>query len=1047
MTKTVRNVLLALILGLIIACLSLSGVMIAHADGVVTVDYSVSGVKLTSGGNTVSVVTDPYSNTETTASGLLTGNVWKKNPVGASAGVVYTARWFETTSGRSGAFTEYTVEADGSVYKITKINPSGKGDSYIPVDGFVVSLPSATAFGGVGDTVTLGGTNFPVPTMAVESKTGARVAIDAINAIRSKPMVVYYDYQSGDKTGTNQYGTELVATYDEEKNSFVVNRFRAFGEGDASGIEIPASSFALSSYGEGYRGILAEGTRFQIGDELSLVGFDFVRFGTSVSYNYHFVNPDLESNPKGWDPATNAAFPAYRGENQLNIYTDGWDYNGASGTGTNVYGYEVAVNAEGVVVEREVNVSKIPEGGYVLSGHGTGRDFLRSSAPLGASVVINESNKTFTVTTTLNSFYTNVAMTLEAAVESAQTKLTQLYDIDTEKVNALIEQADGTLASLLALKDEIEANEDKWDPATKTRNLMQFNMKQLEVKNLSNTIVASSMESKPVAARAVWHRPTEKSLEDLRESLKTYQDCGINLVYVEAFFGGMSMFRSETVPYHKDFSSATYGEYTDYLTAFAAEAKKYGIEAHAWVEDFYVGINPNVGVYQQHPEWVLYNDDGSILQRNEGGAYIFLDPANKEVQDFLITFYNEMLEKVPGITGLNLDYIRYPVSSRAEDTGYTVPAMRGFASSIGVTLQSTDYNALVKEFKRLFNSDYHLDAEENQTKWTQYRTQVITSFVERIAKEVKGTHEGLVLSTAVFPSLTSSINTKMQDWQTWFKNGWIDVATPMAYYNNAGDVLLYVKDMILMAGSNCYYYAGLASSYSGLPAYENANQVNAAYLAGSDGYVIFCSTQILGHDDVQHVLKAGINAKPAVLPHASVSEVIDAYFDCITERAERLYIPAGGMTQEKLAALKEQFDAVKALDVSTSKGIAEAQKALSTLAKNYSKYAVGFSGRRLSETLNELASLVDLKLSRFLIDSGEWDPSQTPVRPSVGDTTPTKPVEPPAEKPTEEPEKPWLVPVLVAVGAVVVIAVAAVVIVVVRKKRINGKHSDEIEKK
>ena len=87
--------------------------------------------------------------------------------------------------------------------------------------------------------------------------------------------------------------------------------------------------------------------------------------------------------------------PAYRGTNQTIIYRDGWDYNGAAGTGTNIYGYEAAVDANGVVVELNVNVSAIPEGGYVISGHGTGRDFIRSNVVLGATVVVDEETKTY----------------------------------------------------------------------------------------------------------------------------------------------------------------------------------------------------------------------------------------------------------------------------------------------------------------------------------------------------------------------------------------------------------------------------------------------------------------------------------------------------------------------------------------------------------------------------------------------------------------------------------------------------------------------------
>lgn len=1040
LTKIKALSLLALIS---VACLTMGAALLrAEADGTVEYDYSKSGVTVTCGNNTLTAITDPYSTTDVSASGQLTGNDWRKNSVSQDQIVIYTMSWWRTTSERTGNFTEYAVEPDGERYLITHItdDETPAGSMYIPAGGFVLSVPNGTSFGAVGDVVSLGGTKIVLPTMAVENTDGDRVAVDALNAVRSKPMVVYYDYQTGDKTGTNPYGTELIATYDEESNYFVVKQFRAFGEGDASGITIPDNSFALSAYGEGFRGILVENKRFSMGDKLSLVGFDYVRFGNTVTQTYHFKDPTLEENPKGWDTATNSEFPALRGENQLNVYTYGWSYNGSAGTGANVYGFEVAVNNEGVVVERGVNVSAIPEDGFVLSGHGTGRDFLRSEVPLGATVVLNEENKTFSITTTLNSFYTNVEMTLKAAIETAQNRIRQLYDLDTELVNSLLGRADDGLKELLRVKENIEANEANWEGAQRTRELMSFNRLQLEVSAIANSITCAAIESAPVAGRAVWHRPTELSLNDIRSTMQTYRDCGINLIFVEAFYHGMAMYKSDLAAYHADFTSGNYGSYPDYLTAFTAVAHELGIEVHAWVEDFYVGINENRGVIAQHPEWVLYNDDKTILQRNEGGGYIFIDPANPEVQDFLIALYNEMLEKVPYIGGLNLDYIRYPVSNRSEDTGYTEIAMKGFAESIGQPISETSYDGIVRKFKQLFNSDYFIEADENYELWVEYRTQIVTDFVERVNKEVKGAHRGLVLSTAVFPSLTESVSNKKQDWQTWFKNGWVDIATPMAYYDSSSDVLLHVKDMILMAGSNCYYYAGLASSFRGLPAYETANQVDASYLAGANGYAIFCSTQIIGHEDLQEVLKAGINGADAVLPHASVPEVLAGYFDRIVERAQRLYIPAGGMKEADLVALKAKFDEILAIDTGTQKGIEDAIAALKALAQDYNSYAVGYSGRRISETLNQAVALMNVKLSRFMIDTGIWDPAETPARPGTETETPGSSG---TQTPGGDPGKPntptepdtGCGSVIGMGGAVAFAAISVAAAVLVRKKR------------
>ena len=81
---------------------------------------------------------------------------------------------------------------------------------------------------------------------------------------------------------------------------------------------------------------------------------------------------------------------------------------------------------------------------------------------------------------------------------------------------------------------------------------MAYNTAKLKAESVAQELTALSAESKPVTARAVWHRPTEKTLEALTETLDTYRDTGINLILLETFFNGYSMFRSDYVEYHKD---------------------------------------------------------------------------------------------------------------------------------------------------------------------------------------------------------------------------------------------------------------------------------------------------------------------------------------------------------------------------------------------------------------------------------------------------------------------------------------------------------------
>lgn len=1034
----------------------------AFAEGEYTRDLRLTGVSVTVDGKAYNdFCTDPAYYYEEASAGYLNLSEIGFHDVDAADKIVYTANYPNTTTGRTGEVSEYVCQSnEKGTYSVVSVNNSGDGQTYIPVGGFVLSVggKNAANFAKVGDEIVLD-KQVSVPQKAVESAT-KRVVVNSTNTTRSEAMVVYYDYQFGAKTGTNIYGTEVTCVYDFAKNTFVVNSFRNFGTGDDSGSDIPDNSFVLSAYGEGYRGLLVRNQLFAEGDEVKLVGFDYIRFGGTVYGEYDFVNPTKEENPKGMETES-SPFPAYRGENQTIVYEYGWSYEGSTGTGTNVYGYEAAVNADGVVVELGVNVSKIPEGGYVISGHGKGRDFIRSNVVLGATVALDKVNKRYSVSTTLNSYFENLVTEVTSVVTQAQQRIRQLYDVDVELLQQKIQLVQNSVEELKSVKTEIEQKIEQGDLTEKQRLglLMNYNNYQLQVTRLQNEITTLSAESKPVSARGVWHRPVETSYAEIDENVKMYSEIGINLVFVETLYNGYSAFRTSIA----DFSynprlDNVYADgdtkYQDYLTAFVAACNKYGVEVHAWVENFYVGTRNSVPVVANHPDWLLYNDDGTTVQRNEGGAYIFLDPANVDVQNLLISYYKDLFEKVDGIKGLNLDYIRYPVSDKAEDTGYTITAMQQFAAIKGMTFNETQLASrekMARKFSQLFDANYlvggQTQADANFQDWIDFRASIVTNFVKRIKTEIKSVY-GKMLSTSVFASFTDSYTAKKQDWKTWFANGWIDVATPMAYYNNPADVRYHTENMILAVGANCYFYTGIASSYSGLPAWQNKEQIEASYMAGANGYVIFCSTQIIGHPDVQEALKSGVNSSAAVLPHVELKKVLAAYFDKIIDRANRLYIPAEGMTAAQRDNLRAKFDEILAMQTSGAVNIHKVQSAIKSLYGG-SSYAKGYSGQRLNQQLKEIVALLDTRIYAELITSGEWNPETQP-RPTVTDTGIVFPSNPdPTPDPTPDPDpKPsetdktyTLVIVLwCSVGVVVLSGVAAIVLVAVRSKKNKNKN-------
>ncbi|MBO5715030.1 MAG: family 10 glycosylhydrolase [Clostridia bacterium] len=601
--------------------------------------------------------------------------------------------------------------------------------------------------------------------------------------------------------------------------------------------------------------------------------------------------------------------------------------------------------------------------------------------------------KSAVTTSSLNSTYNNASNKVSSAVKSAETKFSQLYDLDKELIDSYISQAKSEIKRMETLKSNISNLLNTSPNSSQIDTLVgQFNEAEARVDELCTLINVSLIESKVVSARSIWYRPCESTYAEIKANVEMFKSIGINLIFVETFYHGMSAFRSEIsdIPYHTSLASSYIDQenkimYEDYLSAFVACCVENGIEVHAWVENFYVGINAGTKIVAEHPDWVMYNDDGTVTQRKEGGAYIFIDPANKEVQDLLINFYNELFEKHPDVKGLNLDYIRYPVSNQSQDTGFTVSAMKGFYDLLGkefTDAQLSDRKTMYNKFKQLFDKNYLLggqtEADANYKRWVEYRTQVITDFVYRIKTEVKEPNK-IVLSTAVFASLSESLNAKKADWQTWFREGWIEIATPMAYYSTASAVLSNVKSMISIGGNKCLYYTGIASSYSGLPAYQNKEFIEAAYSAGTCGYVIFSGAQIVGHKDVQNVLASGVNNKWAVLPHASIDVILKASFDDLIDKADRLYVPSGEMNSANREALKEKLDGILQMPYSTQEEIEAIYLELQELLNGELKsLATGYSLQRLTENVDYLSDIIKTRSLMPIVEEEIVPPDEEP---------------------------------------------------------------------
>ena len=176
----------------------------------------------------------------------------------------------------------------------------------------------------------------------------------------------------------------------------------------------------------------------------------------------------------------------------------------------------------------------------------------------------------------------------------------------------------------------------------------------------------------------------------------------------------------------------------DYLEAFIRSGHAAGLRVHAAVNMMVGGFccdsGDDTGMLYENPQlrsWAAVDNtpDGLMNQlddiTHEGGR--FLDPANPEVQEFLLTMLGD-LAAYEGLDGIVMDRCRY--DDAAMDAGYTEVAYKLFSEYIG---HEPERWPVIAEPGHIF-LDWEPDTLDVQ--WLTFRCQVIHDFVARAAQRV-----------------------------------------------------------------------------------------------------------------------------------------------------------------------------------------------------------------------------------------------------------------------------------------------------------------------
>jgi uncharacterized lipoprotein YddW (UPF0748 family) len=351
--------------------------------------------------------------------------------------------------------------------------------------------------------------------------------------------------------------------------------------------------------------------------------------------------------------------------------------------------------------------------------------------------------------------------------------------------------------------------------------------------------------SPSIEGRGVWHRPVEKNKEEISATVKRLADAGFNMIFLETIWRGETIYPGFITQQKKEFVGF------DPLRVFIDEGKKQGVEIHAWIHTFFVGyVGPNEDtnsgpILLQHPEWQLVKRNGEKISTAEPG-YLYLNPANQEVQDYIASLYKEVGTNYTDLAGIQMDYIRYPVNVPLDE--------------------SSDYSTVSRErFKEFSGVDpmeiNPADQPQQWEQWRLWREEVITGFVKRIRWE----NPEVLLSADIFPDIEEAEKTKMQNWSAWANSGYVNFLAPMIYTVNTDWITEAVGKMRSVIGPSFPLHIGLAP-YLRLTPSQLLQQVELCREVHASGEILFSTADL--SDEQLRLLRIGpfrSKAQPPVL--------------------------------------------------------------------------------------------------------------------------------------------------------------------------------------
>lgn len=288
----------------------------------------------------------------------------------------------------------------------------------------------------------------------------------------------------------------------------------------------------------------------------------------------------------------------------------------------------------------------------------------------------------------------------------------------------------------------------------------------------------------PVEARALWvtrfeyTNGTAASATKIAEIMKKAGDARFNIVYFQVRTAGDALYDSDIEPCSPRRCGTLGGPRPgfDPLVVAIAEADKYGIQVHAWLNsmtEWIAGSSTACGQLKDGtvPRHMRFANPGwQMLTANETPQpclttpeYTWASPGVPEVRTRLAQVAGDIARRYR-VAGIHLDRIRYPGTT----VSYDGPSKATYAEGHGGAFPTSN----------------------SSPGWGDLRRSFINAAVREVRDSMRAVNPRLVLSAAVWPiwraiptwgGTSKGYDDYFQDPRAWAAEGTLDVAAAMTY--------------------------------------------------------------------------------------------------------------------------------------------------------------------------------------------------------------------------------------------------------------------------